>query len=164
MCAMDREEFGRFVDGVGFPMYVVTAATDDERAGCLLTFAHRVSIDPPLFLVSISGKNRTCDVARRADHLAVHLLGPDAHGLAELFGGETSEDTDKFAGVGWREGSGGAPLLDDAPRVMVGRVLERYDWADHVGHLLEPVAVEVRGGEPGLELTDVDDIEPGHPA
>ena len=161
---MDREEFGRFVDGVAFPMYVVTAASESERAGCLLTFGHRVSVDPPLFLVSISQQNRTCAVAAESDHLAVHLLAPDQHDLAELFGGETSDDTDKFANVGWEQGPGGVPVLDGIPRVMVGRVIERYRWADHVGHLLDPVEVRTREGEPGLALTDVEDVEPGHPA
>lgn len=164
MGAMDREEFGRFVDGVDFPMYVVTAASEDQRAGCLLTFAHRVSVEPPLFLVSISRKNRTADVALQADHLGVHLLAPEQHDLAELFGGETSDDTDKFAEVAWHPGPHRVPVLDDVPRVMVGRVVERHHWGDHVAHLLDPVDVGARGGEPGLDLTDVEDIEPGHPA
>ena len=161
---MDREEFGRFVDGVDFPMYVVTAAADGQRAGCLLTFAHRVSVDPPLFLVSISRANRTADVALASDHLGVHLLGPDQHDLAELFGGETGDKVDKFAHVAWNPGPYGVPVLADVPRAMVGRVMERHGWGDHVAHLLEPVAAGRRGGETGLDLTDVDDIEPGHPA
>jgi hypothetical protein len=55
------------------------------------------------------------------------------------------------------------PLLAHTTYV-VGRILEHRSLGDHVGFLLEPVAVG--GGHPGdpLTLTDVDDVEPGHPA
>ncbi len=145
-------------------MQVVTTASGDERAGCLVGFASEVSVEPPLFLVCISDKNRTHRLAIASDLLAVHLLGADQRDLAELFGGETGDDVDKFARCSWTAGPEGVPLLDECPRVMVGRVLERHRWGDHVAHLLEPVVVDDRGGEPGLDLTDVEDVEPGHEA
>ena len=161
---MDREEFDRFVDGLPAPMQVVTTVVDGQRAGCLVGFGSEVSIDPPRYLVCISVQNRTHQVAVNADLLAVHLPSADQRNLAELFGGETGDDVDKFAHWPWRPGPGGVPLLEDVPRVMVGRVLERHTWGDHTAHLLEPVAVEVREGDPGLTLTDVEDIDPGHDA
>ena len=164
MADMDREEFDRFVEGLPAPMQVVTTATDDARAGCLVGFASEVSIEPPLFMVCLSDKNRTYRVALDAELLAVHLLGPDQRDLAELFGGETGDDVDKFERCSWKPGPEGVPLLDDCPRVLVGRVLERRQWGDHVAHVLEPVLVEDRGGEPGLDLTDVENLEPGHEA
>ena len=161
---MDREEFGRFIDGVGFPMYVVTATSPHERSGCLLAFATRVAVHPPRYLVSISQENRTCDVARESEFLGVHLLSPDQHDLAELFGSESGDDVDKLDHWPWEPGPGGVPILDGCPRVMVGKVLERLPFEDHVGHLLDPVEVQVRDGVPGLVLTDVEDIDPGRPA
>lgn len=161
---MEREEFDPFVEGLASPMKVVTTTADGERAGCLIRFGVEASVHPPLYLVCLSKKNRTHDVALRAELLAVHLPGPDQQDLAELFGGETGDEVDKFERWGWRPGPGGVPLLDGVPRVMVGRVLERHSWGDHTAHLLEPVAVEVREGEPGLTFTDVEDIDPGHEA
>jgi flavin reductase (DIM6/NTAB) family NADH-FMN oxidoreductase RutF len=161
---MDRREFDRFVTGLDSPMQVVTTAADGERAGCLVGFGSEVSIEPPLYLVCLSVKNRTHEVARGAELLAVHLLGPDQHDLAELFGGETGDEVDKFERWPWHAGPDGVPLLEGCPRVMVGRVVERRAWGDHTAHLLEPVALEVRDGEPGLDLTDVEDLEPGHEA
>lgn len=161
---MDREEFDRFVDGLPAPMQVVTAAAGGRRAGCLVGFASEVSIDPPRYLVCISVRNRTHEVALDAELLAVHLPGPDQREIAELFGGETGDDVDKFEHWPWHPGPGGTPLLEDVPRVMVGRVLERHTWGDHTAHLLEPLRLEIRGGEPGLVLTDVEDVDPGHDA
>ena len=82
----------------------------------------------------------------------MHGLDSDEVDIATLFGGETGDDVDKFAQCSWRPGPGGVPLLDECPRVLVGRVLRRDDWGDHVGFLLEPIEVESheRGTRPGL--------------
>lgn len=157
-------EFSAFVDGLDHPMYVVTVAEDGERSGCLVGFGSQVSLDPPRFLVCISVANHTHAVARGADLLAVHLLAPEQHELAELFGAETGDDIDKFERCSWQAGPGGVPVLDDCPRVLVGRVRERLDLGDHTGFVLDPVSVAARDGEPGLTFHDVDDLDPGHPA
>ena len=115
-------------------------------------------------LICISVENHTHPVAADADVLAVHLLSPEQHALAELFGGETGDDIDKFERCDWTPGPGGVPILDECPRVLVGRVRERVDLGDHTGFVLDPVSVTAREGEPGLSFQDVDDVDPGHPA
>ena len=48
---------------------------------------------------------------------------------------------------------------------FAGRVLERLDFGDHVGFLLEPV--EVRHGDPGgraVPFSRAKDVDPGHMA
>ena len=167
MRALSTEEFDAFVDGLDYPMFVVTAAAGEERSGCLVGFATQASIDPPRMLVCLSETNRTFRVAARADVLAVHLLDRADHPLAELFGGETGDEVDKLGQVAWEPGPSGVPLLKDAARRLVGRVLDRFPFGDHVGHLLEPVAVAdpddpVDG--PVFTIAQADDIEAGHPA
>ena len=162
---LDTAEFGAFVEGLDYPMFVVTTTDGDELSGCLVGFTTQASIDPPRFLVCLSEKNRTFRVAQRAAWLAVHRLGEDQHGLAEIFGGETGDQTDKFAEVRWSAGPGGVPVLLDAPAYVVGRVLERHWLGDHVGFLLEPVAVDAVDVERDpLTLDDVEDVDPGHEA
>ncbi|MEX0426910.1 flavin reductase family protein [Nocardioides sp. DS6] len=167
MRPLSTDEFDAFVEGLDYPVFVVTAYDGHERAGCLVGFATQASIDPPRLLVCLSEANHTLRVAERADLLAVHLLGADDHPLAARFGGETGDEVDKFADVRWHPGPGGVPLLDDLPRYVVGRVLERLPLGDHVGHLLAPVAEhtdEQRESDETLTYQGVDDVEPGHPA
>ena len=71
----------------------MTAGGGDERDGCLVGFTTQCSIDPPLFLVCISVKNRTHRIAEGADHLVVHVVPEERRDLAELFGGETADET-----------------------------------------------------------------------
>lgn len=158
------DEFSRFVDGLDYPLFVVTTAHNGERSGCLVGFTTQVSIDPPQMLVCISQKNHTHRLARDADLVVVHLLSPDQQELAVLFGEETGDETDKFAHCSWHAGPGGVPVLDEAPRHMVGRVLQRVPFADHLGLLLEPVEVSVGQGPVAYSLEDAADMEPGHPA
>jgi len=165
---LSTEEFDRFTEALDYPMFVVTTTDGTELSGCLVGFATQVSIDPPRFLVCLSDKNHTFGVALRADVLAVHVVGDDQHDLAELFGGETGDRTDKFAHVDWRPGPAGVPVLDACPSYVVGRILERVPFGDHVGFLLEPVdagpRIDAEGDAEVLTLDDVEDVEPGHGA
>ena len=158
------DEFHAFVGELEYPMYVVTAAAQGERDGCLVGFATQCSIHPPRFIVCLSVKNRTFRIAKTAAVLAVHLVGADQHDLAELFGGETADEVDKLARWPWREGPEGVPILDGVGNVFVGRVLARVDLGDHVGHLLEPVAAQQEGDAEPLGFQEARDIEAGHPA
>lgn len=158
------EEFSAFVDGLDYPLFVVTTAVAGERSGCLVGFATQVSIDPPRMLVCISDKNHTHRLARDADLVAVHVLSPDHHDLAALFGERTGDETDKFSRCSWQPGPDGVPLLDDCPRRLVGRVRERFPLGDHLGLLLDPVTTRVSAGPVAYTLSDADGMEPGHPA
>jgi flavin reductase (DIM6/NTAB) family NADH-FMN oxidoreductase RutF len=162
--ALSTEEFDAFVEGIDYPMFIVTTAAGGERAGCLVGFTTQASIDPPRLLVALSVKNHTYRVARQAELLAVHVVDSDESDIARLFGSETGDEVDKFTRCSWRPGPGGVPLLEECPRVVVGRILQRQDYGDHVGHLLEPVAVSSEGPSQSLGFEDVKDLEPGHEA
>jgi flavin reductase (DIM6/NTAB) family NADH-FMN oxidoreductase RutF len=145
-----------------YPMFIVTAAARDERAGCLVGFATQCSIDPVRFIVCLSDKNRTFRVAQAASVLVVHLVPEGAEPLAELFGSETGDEVDKFARCSWRPGPGGAPVLDDCANWFAGNVLDQIDVGDHRAFVLEPVAGEDEEGEGAFSFQEARWIAPGH--
>ncbi|MFI5718500.1 flavin reductase family protein [Nocardia sp. NPDC051750] len=157
--------FDALVAAADAPVYVVTLASGAERAGCLVGFASQVAIEPARFLVCLSKANHTYRVAQRTDVVAVHLLGTAEASLAALFGGETGDETDKFARCSWRTGPHGVPILDDAAAWFCGRVLARHDFGDHTGLVLAPGEGEIVRSDPGvLRYRQVADLKPGHPA
>lgn len=158
------DAFAAMMDRIDPPMFVVTAAADGERSGCLVGFVTQTSIDPARFLVCVSKANHTLEVAERADTLAVHLLPADGADLAELFGSETGDEVDKFARCEWRPGPGGAPVVAGMQAWFAGRVLERLDLGDHVGFLLEPGEGEAGEAQRPLSFQQVRHLEPGHEA
>ncbi|MFH8715848.1 flavin reductase family protein [Streptomyces zaomyceticus] len=156
-----------FTDVLDGPMYVVTAASGGERAGCLVGFASQCSIDPPRFIVWLSVANHTYHVARTAEFLTVHLLHQNERASAELFGEETGDRIDKFARVAWRPGEAGSPILEQLSTWFTGRIEGRIEGGDHVGFLLAPVAVCPRAEGPApvlLRYRELRGLEPGHPA
>ncbi|WP_328863900.1 flavin reductase family protein [Streptomyces virginiae] len=163
---MPETELDAFTEVLNGPVYVVTVAAAGERSGCLVGFASQCSIRPPRFMVWLSVRNHTYRVARAATHLAVHVLDRDRCGPAELFGGETGDQVDKFAQVDWRPSADGSPLLTGARAWFVGRIETRIDGGDHVGFLLAPTEVSppVRTTPALLRYDDVKEIDPGKPA
>ena len=162
--ASTEQTFQELVAQLDYPMFIATVAADGERAGCLIGFATQASIHPPRFLAGISDKNRTHRVALRAGSMAIHLVPADATELAELFGGETGDEVDKFERCAWQPGPDGVPLLDECPNRFVGRIIERVDFGDHTGHVLEPIAAEADEESGQLGFHRAQRIEPGHEA
>jgi flavin reductase (DIM6/NTAB) family NADH-FMN oxidoreductase RutF len=55
------------------------------------------------------------------------------------------------------------PTLDDAAAWFVGRIEDRIEFGDHVGHLLVPEEVELhRPLGPLLSFAAVREFDPGH--
>ena len=161
---MTGSTFNSLVSDLDYPMFIVTACADGERSGCLIGFATQASIDPSRFLVCLSHKNRTYRVAQGTDLLGVHFVPEEQDALAQLFGGETGDEVDKFERCGWRAGPEGTPLLDGCPNRFAGRVLERMDGGDHDAFLLEPVLAERGTDADEFHFHRAKRIEPGHEA
>jgi flavin reductase (DIM6/NTAB) family NADH-FMN oxidoreductase RutF len=145
-----------------YPMFIVTTSVDGDRSGCLIGFATQISIDPARFLVGLSHKNHTYRVAKGAELVGVHFVPEDGEELAELFGGQTGDEIDKFERCAWHPGPGGVPLVEGCPNRFVGRILERLDAGDHDALILEPVAAEREAEERELTFHRARRIEPGH--
>ena len=159
--------FFELTGSLDYPLFIVTAADGERREGCVIGFATQASFDPPRFLACLSRENRTYRFAQ-AHHvgaLAVHLIPRAQAQLAELFGGQTGDEIDKFARCAWHPGPRGLPILDDCPTWFAGEVRERHDLGDHVGFALEPFAAHYAPSEEIVCFQAVKDaIEPGHPA
>jgi flavin reductase (DIM6/NTAB) family NADH-FMN oxidoreductase RutF len=156
--------FNELVGELDYPMFIVTVAGAAGPAGCLVGFATQTSIDPSRFLVCLSRANHTTRVAADAERVAVHFVPDIADDLAELFGGETGDEVDKFARCAWHRGPHALPILDACRNWFVGRVVERIDLGDHVGHLLVPEVSEHGATGPDFTFHRAQRIAPGHPA
>jgi flavin reductase (DIM6/NTAB) family NADH-FMN oxidoreductase RutF len=154
--------FQDLVAALDYPMFVVTAATPEERSGCLVGFATQCSIDPPRMIVCLSKRNHTYRVAGQAGILGVHFLRSTDVDIAKLFGEETGDEVDKFSRCRWETGPEGVPLLADCAGWFVGRVLDRVDGGDHMAHVVDVMHSEKREGPGQLGFQAVRDLHPGH--
>ena len=164
---MDHSPFDELARHADTTMYVVTAASGNEQAGCLVGFATQCSIDPVRFLVCLSTANRTFEVASRAESLVVHVLHERDRYLARLFGEETGTDgeSDKFDRCTWVPGPGGAPVVAGCDW-FAGSVCARFELGDHVAFVLDVTddGDASRASEESLGFQGVRDLEAGNPA
>jgi len=160
----EDSEVHRLVSALDYPMFIVTVAAAGERAGCLVGFTTQCSIDPPRFLVCLSDKNRTFRIARDAQTMVVHLVPGEATELADLFGGETGDDVDKFTRASWHSGPGETPVLDECENWFAARIVDRIPAGDHCAYLLEPTEAHGEEDQTPFNFHRAQRIEPGHEA
>lgn len=164
---MDPDAVDRFVALADTAMIAVTVSVDDERSGCLVGFWSQCSIEPRRLALWLSVENHTTSLIGDGSVVGVHLLTSADHDLAELFGGETGDEVDKFAALAddaWTS-EHGAPTLARCPNRVVGRVVRVVDdgSCDHRLAIVEPIAARADAAATPLRLSDVDDIDAGHP-
>ncbi|BAN47360.1 p-hydroxyphenylacetate 3-hydroxylase reductase component [Metapseudomonas resinovorans] len=121
-----RRALGNFATGVTI---VTATAPDGTRAGVTANSFNSVSLDPPLILWSIDKRSSSLAVFRQASHFAVNILAADQIELSNQF---ARPRDDKFAGVSFDSGLGGAPLLPDCAARFQCQLHQQVDGGDHV--------------------------------
>lgn len=143
-------------------MFIITACRVGEPSGCLAGFVTQCSIAPARYIVCLSVENHTYAVARHADALAVHLVPRDQRGLADLFGGETGDEVDKFAVAPWAPGPLGTAVLEGVGNWFAATIIGEWAVGDHHAFLIEPMVWSFDDAEEPLMYREVSDMEPGH--
>ncbi|WP_449432679.1 p-hydroxyphenylacetate 3-hydroxylase reductase component [Pseudomonas putida] len=120
-----RRALGNFATGVT----VVTAAGPCGRqVGVTANSFNSVSLDPPLILWSIDKRSSSHEVFEEASHFAVNVLAADQIELSNNFA--RSKD-DRFAGIEYEQGEGGAPVLADCSARFHCEKYQQLDGGDH---------------------------------
>jgi flavin reductase (DIM6/NTAB) family NADH-FMN oxidoreductase RutF len=109
---------------------IVTARTaSGELVGLTANSFNSVSLDPPLVLWSLARVAGSMPVLSTGSHYAINILAASQRTLAERF---ASKGADRFEGVAFTDGIGGAPLLAGAVASFECFNRSRYEEGDHV--------------------------------
>lgn len=137
-----RKALGQFATGVT----VVTArGIGGRKVGVTVNSFSSVSLDPPLILWSLSRQTPSYADFSTATHFCVNVLEAKQHHLSRQF---STPVPDKFAGVEFTEGRGGAPALHGVIAQFQCRKVRQYDGGDHVILLGEVEEYKYADGEP----------------
>lgn len=139
-----RDALGMFATGVAV---VTTRAADGTPLGLTVNSFNSVSLDPPLILWSLSNHVPLREPFEACEYYAVNVLAADQQGLSNVFASRTE---DRFAGVPFDEGMGGAPLLHGTCARFECRNIQRYPGGDHVLFVSEVVNFDRDDREPLL--------------
>jgi flavin reductase (DIM6/NTAB) family NADH-FMN oxidoreductase RutF len=119
------------------PLWLVTAAAEGRRGGCIATFAMGASIVPrmPRVMLGLATHHHTWQLVEASDAFCLHLLGEADAELVWRFGGATGHDRDKLAGFDTTRGETGAPRLDAGLGWLDCRVEARLGSGDRTIYL-----------------------------
>jgi flavin reductase (DIM6/NTAB) family NADH-FMN oxidoreductase RutF len=121
-----RNALGMFATGVT----IVTArSADGQLIGLTANSFNSVSLGPPLVLWSLARAAGSLSVFAAGSHYAINVLASDQKDQAERF---AAKGADRWSGVEFDEGVGGAPLLRGTAAVFECFNRSRYEEGDHV--------------------------------
>jgi flavin reductase (DIM6/NTAB) family NADH-FMN oxidoreductase RutF len=135
-----RAALGMFATGVTI---VTSRGAGGVPVGLTANSFASVSLSPPLVLWSLARNAGSMPAFERGSHYAINILAADQRPLAERF---ASKDVDRFAGLRFREGVGGAPVLEGVAAVFECFNRSQYEEGDHVIFVGEVERCERREG------------------
>lgn len=131
-----RDTLGCFATGV-----VVATTVGDKGApvGLTINSFSSVSLEPPLILWSIALTAPSLEAFRSHPTFCINILSEQQKSLCMQF---AKPAEDKFNGVSWRVGLGGAPIIENAHAVLQCETYERYAGGDHEIYLGKVVQID----------------------
>lgn len=121
-----RRALGRFATGIT----IVSARDGAGRPiGLTVNSFNSVSLDPPLIVWSLAAHSPTRPTFERCGHFAVNVLSHDQEWLSRRFAAKID---DRYAGVKFTDGAGGAPLLEGCCAWFECHKHAQYAGGDHV--------------------------------
>lgn len=120
-----RNVMSRFPTGIT----VVTGMRDGTPIGMAANSFTSVSLDPPLVLFCAAHTSSTWPEIEETGAFAVNVLPEGSTELAQRF---AQKGADRFAGVAYRNGSTGSPIMERALASIDCRIEEAHEAGDHV--------------------------------
>ena len=96
--------------------WIITARHGDDMGGLVATFVSNASLVPalPRLTAGIARHHHTWELIQRSRSFAAHLVDESHCELIWRFGLGSGRRSSKLAGVAWRPGQSGSPVLEDA--------------------------------------------------
>jgi flavin reductase (DIM6/NTAB) family NADH-FMN oxidoreductase RutF len=121
------ELFHRLTAGV----YVVGVAEGAKRDAFTAAWVMQVSFEPLLLALSINPGNASYPLLHAGGGFTVNVLKAGQLDLARRFGTRSGREEDKLAGIPWRPGRTGAPILEASLAYFDCELAGRMQAGDH---------------------------------
>ncbi len=129
---------------------VVTSGKDEDAEGMTANAVISVSLDPPLFLVSVHREARLNPRIKKEGYFAVSVLSDEQEGVSRLFASpERSSGLSAVRSLGGEYGVTGAPLAANSLAVVECELEAVYPGGDHelfLGRVVSARLGDVRKG------------------
>jgi flavin reductase (DIM6/NTAB) family NADH-FMN oxidoreductase RutF len=134
------------------PLWLVTAADGDRLGGLIATTVAQASIvdTMPRQIITVDKRHNTHALIEGSGAFAMHLIDETQLELVWRFGLQSGRNANKFAGLAFRTGATGSPLLPEALAWFDCRVEARTDSGDRIIYLAAVVDGRLERTDPPL--------------
>ncbi len=129
-------------DMIAHGVNIITAHHEGRRGGMTAAWVTQVAQDH--VLVCMGSQSFTRELVLGSGAFGLNKLAVENLEIARLFGGCSSRDMDKFAGLALHSAVTGSPLLDDCALALDCRVVAVHDFKDEKLIIGKVEAVEYR--------------------
>jgi flavin reductase (DIM6/NTAB) family NADH-FMN oxidoreductase RutF len=144
---LGADDFRRVMSHFATGVTIITAWDAAGRpTGLTASSFTSVSLNPPLILVCVSQKAQSYPAIKAAGRFAVNILSRGQETVSRRFATAPSASGDeKFAGLDYRPGALGLPILTDALAELECTVVHAYPGGDHTIFVAQVEAADCRG-------------------
>ena len=126
-----RKALGTFATGV---TVVTTLDKDKNQIGVTVNSFSSVSLEPPIVLWSLKKTSPNVEAFDHSGRFVINVLARAQVNLSQRF---ASSIKNKFNSVGFREGLGGLPLIENCVASFQCKTYQRIEAGDHILYLGE---------------------------
>lgn len=119
-----RDTLGRFCTGV----VLATGVFEGRPCGFAAQSFVSLSLDPPLVALCPARTSSSWPLLRASGSFCINVLGAQQKALCDAF---ARSGGDKFAGVDWRAGATGSPIVDDVLAWVDCDLEAEHEAGDH---------------------------------
>ena len=141
-----RYAMGHFATGVT----VMTTTAGGRMHGMTVSAFASVSLEPMLILVCVERSTVMFKLAKESGAFAVNILGARGEATARFFADNARLSGPEFHEGGYRLGTTGAPILNEATGYIEATVHSTHEAGDHTVIVGRVVALEISSEEPAL--------------
>ena len=141
-----RYAMGHFATGVT----VMTTNAQGRLHGMTVSAFASVSLEPMLMLVSVERSTVMHGQVLRSGAFAINFLGARSEATARFFADNARLTVPEFREGGYRLGTTGAPILNEATGYLEATLEARHEAGDHTIMVGRVVALEIISEEPPL--------------
>lgn len=128
---MDADQKKTALRMIPYGIFVLTAKNGDDIAAATVNWVTQTSFDPPLVAIGVKTDSGAYGTLKAAGSFALNVLGKGQQGPAFAFFKPAEVEDGAISGEPYRDGTTGAPLLDNAPAAVECNVAEIVERGDH---------------------------------
>ena len=151
-----REKWEQALRLIPAPVAVLGTRKENEMGGLTAAWVTRVSMDPPLLLVSVGHQRRTWDLLQEARQFTLSILAADQVPEARLFGLHSRRERDKWAEVDHDLLGDDIPALRHCTARFLCEVVKVLRTGDHDCYVGRIILAEEVAGAPALPMRGAD--------